>query len=73
MPRRTLAVRPSFSTTTPCNVLNPLFDNLPLASNADHKTLENIALNLVQISRRLFGAERVLFYLGENGFVRKFR
>lgn len=57
----------------PRNVLNHLFDNIPLASNTDRKTLENMALNLVQICRRLSGAGRVLFYLGENGFVREFR
>jgi hypothetical protein len=57
----------------PRNVLNHLFDNLPLASNTDRKALENMALNLVQICRRLSGAGRVLFYLGENGFVREFR
>jgi len=57
----------------PPNVLNHLFDNIPLASNTDRKTLENMALNLVQICRRLSGAGRVLFYLGENGFVREFR
>jgi len=57
----------------PRNDLNHLFDNLPLASNTDRKTLENMALNLVQICRRLSGAGRVLFYLGENGFVREFR
>lgn len=57
----------------PRNVLNHLFDNLPLASNTDRKTLEHMALNLVQICRRLSGAGRVLFYLGENGFVREFR
>jgi hypothetical protein len=57
----------------PRNDLNHLFDNIPLASNTDRKTLENMALNLVQICRRLSGAGRVLFYLGENGFVREFR
>lgn len=57
----------------PRNVLNHLFDNLPLASNTDRKTLENMALNLAQICRTLSGAGRVLFYLGENGFVREFR
>lgn len=57
----------------PRNILNHLFDNIPLASNTDRKALENMALNLVQICRRLSGAGRVLFYLGENGFVREFR
>ena len=57
----------------PRNDLNHLFDNIPLASNTDRKTLENMALNLVQICRRISGAGRVLFYLGENGFVREFR
>lgn len=57
----------------PRNVLNHLFDNLPLASNTDRKTLEHIAINVAQICRHLSGAGRVLFYLGENGFVREFR
>ena len=57
----------------PHNIINLLADNVPLASNTDRKTLENLALNLVQICRLLSGAGRVLFYLGENGFVREFR
>lgn len=57
----------------PVNVLNLLLDNLPLASPADRMTLEARALNSVQIFRSILGRGRVLFYLGENGFVKQFR
>ena len=57
----------------PHNVINLLVDNVPLASNKDRKTLEDLALNLVQMCRLLSGAGRILFYLGENGFVREIR
>jgi hypothetical protein len=57
----------------PRNILNHLFDNQPLASNTDRKALENMALTMIQICRTLCGGGRILFYLGENGFVREFR
>lgn len=56
----------------PGNIINRLFDNRPLASNTDRRTLESLALNMFQICRGFSGGGRVLFYLGENGFVREF-
>jgi hypothetical protein len=57
----------------PLNVLNLLFDNLPLASQTDRVFAEARALNPLQIVRRLLGQGRINFYLGENGFVKEFR
>jgi len=57
----------------PRNIINNLFDSLPLESNTDRKILKNMALNPVQICRRRSGAGRILFHLGEDGFVRDFR
>jgi hypothetical protein len=57
----------------PRNILNHLFDNQPLASNTNRKALENMALTIIQICRTLSGGGRILFYLGENGFVREFQ
>lgn len=56
----------------PRNVINHLLDNQPLASNPDRKMLENLTLNIFQICRQISQGGRVLFYLGENGFVREF-
>lgn len=56
----------------PGNIINKLFDNRPLASNTDRRTLEGLTLSLSQLCRRCSGGGRVLFYLGENGFVREF-
>jgi len=57
----------------PINILNHLFDNLPLASQADRRFSEARAINPMQVMRRLLGQGRILFYLGENGFVKEFR
>lgn len=56
----------------PLNPLNLLVDNLPLASQADRLTLESRALRPIQLVRRVLGQGRVIFYLGENGFVKQF-
>jgi hypothetical protein len=57
----------------PYNPLNFLFDNLPLASRADRLFLEARALNPPELTRFLLGQGRIMFYLGENGFVKEFR
>ncbi len=57
----------------PYNPLNFLLDNLPLPSTADRAFLGARAINPHQIVRALLGQGRVLFYLGENGFVRQCR
>ena len=56
----------------PLNPLNLLVDNLPMASQADRLTLKSRALRPTQLVRRVFGQGRVIFYLGENGFVKQF-
>jgi hypothetical protein len=57
----------------PFNPLNFLFDNLPLASRMDRCFLQARSLNPEQLVRWLLDQGRVLFYLGENGFVKEFR
>jgi hypothetical protein len=57
----------------PYNPLNFLVDNQPLASRQDRQTLATRALHPQQISRSLLGRGRILFYLGENGYVKEFR
>ena len=57
----------------PFNPINFLFDNLPLTSRADRLFLEARALNSPEMARRLLGQGRILFYLGENGYVKEFR
>jgi len=57
----------------PYNPLNFLLDNLPLASRTDRLFLEARGLNPHQLVRRLLGQGRVIFYLGENDFVKEFR
>jgi hypothetical protein len=57
----------------PYNPLNFLLDNLPLASRQDRLFLEARGLNPQQLVRWLLGQGRVLFYLGENGYVKQFR
>lgn len=56
----------------PYNPLNFLFDNLPLASRTDRIFLEARTMNLRQLVRLVLDQGRVLFYLGENGFVKQF-
>ena len=55
------------------NPINFLFDNLPLASGKDRVFLEARTLNLQQLARQMLGQGRILFYLGENGYVKEFR
>lgn len=52
--------------------LKSLLQDLPIASNADRRQLQNHALNAVGLLRQLFGQGQVLFYLGESGFVKQF-
>jgi hypothetical protein len=56
----------------PYNPLNFLFDNVPLASRTDRIFLETRAMNVPQLVRLILDQGRVLFYLGENGFVKQF-
>lgn len=56
----------------PKNFLNRFLDNAPLTSSADRTVLATHGLRLPQLIRSLTGNGRVLFYLGENGFVRQF-
>jgi|SRR5208337_97310 len=57
----------------PYNPLNFLLNNLPLTSRRDRLFLEARALHPQQLVRRLLGQGRILFYLGENGYVKEFR
>ena len=57
----------------PYNPINFLFDNLPLASRKDRVFLEARALNIQQLTRQMLGQGRILFCLGENGYVKEFR
>lgn len=57
----------------PYNPLNFLFDNLPLASRQDRLFLEARALQPPELARRLLNQGRILFYVGENGYVKEFR
>ena len=56
----------------PYNPLNFLFDNVPLASRGDRIFLETRAMSVPQLVRLILNQGRVLFYLGENGFVKQF-
>lgn len=52
--------------------LKSLVQDLPIASNEDRRTLQHHAFNAAGLLRQLFGQGRVLFYLGESGFVKQF-
>jgi hypothetical protein len=52
--------------------LNTLLDNAPIASSADRQWLERLRFNPYQFAKMLLGNGDVLFFLGENGFVKKF-
>jgi len=56
----------------PYNPLNFLVDNVPLASRNDRMFLETRAMSVPQLVRLVLDKGRVLFYLGENGFVKQF-
>lgn len=49
-----------------------LFDNSPLPSGTDRRTLLAYYLRPLVALKSAFGGGRVRFYLGENGFVREF-
>jgi len=55
-----------------CNPLNVLLDNPPLASLQDRQVLSARALNGSQLLRRVLGRGRIMFFLGENGYVKEF-
>ncbi len=57
----------------PKNFLNLLIDNLPIASSPDRNTAAQWTLTPERLVRILWGGGRVLFYLGENGFVSRFQ
>jgi hypothetical protein len=57
----------------PYNPLNFLFDNWPLTSRQDRLFLEARGLNPPELARRILGQGRILFYLGENGYVKELR
>jgi len=56
----------------PYSPLKFLRDHLPLASRQDRIFVETRALHPQQLLRRLLGRGRILFYLGENGYVKEF-
>lgn len=57
----------------PINPVTLLLDILPLASRTDRLTLESRALTLEQLVRRISGYGRILFFLGQNGWVKEFQ
>jgi hypothetical protein len=58
----------------PYNPLNFLFDNLPLASRRDRLTLSLGSRAQPRAAcPQSAGPSRILFYLGENGYVKEFR
>lgn len=57
----------------PPNLLNALFDNLPLASVPDRLTLLRHRMKPEILLKGILGGGGVRFYLGENGYVREFR
>jgi hypothetical protein len=54
-------------------ILKSLLDDLPIASSGDRIVLQRHGLNTVTLLRRFLGQGRVLFFLGESGYVREFR
>lgn len=52
--------------------LKSLLQDLPIASTADREELRHHAFNAVGLVRQLLDQGRVLFYLGESGFVKEF-
>jgi hypothetical protein len=53
--------------------LKSLLQDLPIASNDDRKELERHTFNAVGLLRQFLRQGRVLFYLGESGFVKQFQ
>lgn len=56
----------------PMNWLNTVFDNMPIASGQDRSVMLRQLVEPYMLFRALLGGGRVMFYLGENGFVRRF-
>jgi hypothetical protein len=56
----------------PGNLIRSLVNFPPLASSADRATLEQCSLNINYAIRQMLGGGRVLFYLGENGLVKRY-
>lgn len=56
----------------PRNWLNETFDNAPIASGQDRTVMLRQSLAPEMLFRFLLNGGRVMFYLGENGFVRRF-
>jgi hypothetical protein len=58
----------------PLGVINCLFDNSPIASDTDRRTMvAQRYLNPASLVRVVMGTGGVRFYVGENGFVREMR
>lgn len=57
----------------PRNPINVVFDNTPLPSGTDRRTLVCFHSDLKVLGKVLMGGGRVKFYIGENGFVQEFR
>ena len=53
--------------------LKSLLQDLPIASNDDRRELQHYAFNALGVFRQFLGQGRVLFYLGESGFVKAFQ
>jgi hypothetical protein len=53
--------------------LKSLLEDLPIASNADRRVLQEHVLSAAGILRLVLGEGRTLFFLGESGFVKEFR
>lgn len=54
-------------------ILKSLLDDLPIASHADRLVLQRHAIDTIGVLRHLLQQGRVLFFLGESGFVKEFR
>jgi hypothetical protein len=52
--------------------LNTLLGNTPIASSADRQWLERLRFHPYQFAKMILGNGDVLFFLGENGFVKRF-
>jgi len=57
----------------PRNPINVVFDNTPLPSGTDRRTLVSFHSDVTVLGKALMGGRRVRFYIGENGFVQEFR
>jgi len=56
----------------PRNPMNVVFDNTPLPSGTDRRTLVSFHSDVKVLGKSLIGGGRVRFYIGENGFVQEF-